>query len=95
MPEKYGNPRIRVWNEVHSIYKSTAKEYNLVIGDLTSTILLEVAINGVPLVVYALQRWFRMRYHEAIDIALKLRERALNMIENALKVEEVEGHAQD
>ena len=84
-----GNPFIRIWREVHSIYKDVAEEEGLVMSDLISTILLEAAISDTPLIVYTLMEWFDIRYEKAVETADKLKEKAIAFLKAFASAKEV------
>jgi len=69
-----GNPRVRIWSEVHHTYKTIAQKHKLSLADLASLVLLYTPIFSPYLIALALLDNYDMSRDEAIDIALELRD---------------------
>lgn len=85
-----GNPPVRIWEEVYQIYKTVAQRYGIVLTDLVSAILLEVAYHNKPLVLSTLLAWFNIELDEAIEISTELESLGRTIVDNFLSEEEKE-----
>lgn len=62
---------VRIWPEVHAIYKDIADRYGFYLSNLLSAILLEAGAN-TSVVFHSLVKHFDVSLEEAEDIATEL-----------------------
>ena len=68
--------RVRVWKEVHHVYREVAKRHGLTIADTISILLFYTPVLAPYLVAFALRdNYDDMDWDEAMEIALELRDR--------------------
>ena len=95
MPES--TKLVRIWPEVHSIYKDIADRYGFFLSNLLSAVLLEAGAN-TSVIFHSLVKHFDVTLEEAEDIALELHNAVVRfynvLLEQGEEQEEVEVHAQ-
>ncbi len=86
-------PTIRVWDEIHHVYKQAADEHGIVLSQLVSSILLALPVECAGCLAYVIQEAFEMKPDKAKEIAYEIRHMILDMIkvaEAGSREEEVE-----
>jgi len=89
MSTQSGTINVRIWREVHAIYKDIADKYGFYLSNLMSAILLEAAINP-SVIVSALVKHFDVDSLEAQDIAIELHNKTVTLLNMLAKAAEEE-----
>ena len=84
-----GNPRVRVWEEVYTIYAEVARRHGIAISDLVSIVLLYTPIFSPVVIAVGVKDNYDVDEEEAFLIAREVSEAMERMIGS-----EVEVHAE-
>lgn len=76
-------PAVRMWDEVHYVYKQVADKHQLTLSHLVNILLLVLPVECPGCVAYALQEGFEMKSQRAREIMADLREKVLEIIQLA------------
>jgi len=74
-----GNPIIRVWRDVYSVYREVAEAKKFAISDLVSIVLIYAAVFSPLSVAVGLWSNYDMDLDEALNIAFELQEKILEV----------------
>ncbi len=83
-----GNPIVRVYKPVLNAYRYVAREYDVKVADLISTILTRVGLSYEELIVMTLIEEFGFDYMDAKDAAITLREKLEDEFEKESREQE-------
>jgi len=75
-----GNPSVRVWEEVWTVYREVAKKHGLKISDLVSIVLLYAPVFSPLSVVVGLEDNYDITREEALAIAFDLKGTIENLV---------------
>ena len=82
---------VRVWEDVHALYKELSEDLRVVMGDLISSALLELLLSNPHFLAHVVAVWFERSYTRAFKVVERYQERAQEIIERyveAVKAEE-------
>lgn len=74
---------VRIWDEVHHVYRQVSDKHNVTLGHLMSALLMTVPVECPGCVAYALQEAFEMKPERAREIAMDLMDMFLELIQLA------------
>ena len=75
-----GNPIIRVWRDIYSVYREVAEAKKFAISDLVSIVLIYAAVFSPLSVAVGLWSNYDMDLDEALNIAFELQEKILEVL---------------
>jgi len=82
--------RVRVWEDVHALYKELSEDLGVVMGDLVSSALLELLISNPHFLVHIITTWFGCRYTKVFRVVERYQNRAKNVLKRYVEIVEAE-----
>ncbi len=83
--------RVRMWEDVHALFKDLAEDLEVVMSDLISSALLELLLSNPHFLAHVVTVWFDRNYTEILKVVEWYQDRARDILKRyveAVKAEE-------